>query len=181
MSSSSTKLTTVRIRRELYDSVLKDARNEGIGFTTFLNKLLRKYVEWDKPVQAISTLSVPKDVAIEFLKSIDEHDLKRLARDLAPMIREIAEFWLVRADLDSVLELFELFCKYGGLGTVQIEKSGKEKIVHMRHLLGIAGSTLFAMLVRSLADASGIKSKIEIRNNSLTIRFMPKSKTTVRS
>lgn len=181
-STSSTKLTTVRIHRELYNIVLKDAQNEGIGFTTFLNRLLRKYVEWDKPVQAITTLSVPKDVATEFLKLIVEHDLKTLARDIAPMIREIAEFWSVRStDHDSLLELFKLFCKYGGFGTIHVEKSGKEEIVHMRHLLGIAGSTLLATLVHSLFDASEVKSKIETGNNSLTVRFMPRSKTKVRS
>ena len=157
--------------------MLEDAVKEDIGFSTLLNRLLRKYVEWDKPVQAIGTLSVPKDLAIEFLKLIDEHDLKRLARDLAPMIREIAEFWFSSSDLDTLLELFELFCKYGGLGTIHIEKSGKERIVHMRHLLGIAGSTLFATLLRSVSDASGIKSRIEVGNNSLTIRFIPKTKT----
>ena len=67
MNGSATKITTVRISRDLYNSISTDANNEGIGFDTLLNRILRKYVEWDKPANGIGVLSVPRDMVVEVL------------------------------------------------------------------------------------------------------------------
>ncbi len=70
---SGTKLTTVRIPKELYDVVLEEARGQDLGFNTVLNRILRRYVEWDKPAQGIGMISVPRETVIDFCATRDSH------------------------------------------------------------------------------------------------------------
>ncbi len=175
MKQSSTKLTTVRIPRELYDIVSEDAHAESIGFNTVLTRILRKYVEWDRMASKFGTITITREGFIEFLAIANDEELDKLGSSFAKRYIEGSEFWFQASDYGSLFRLFDLMAKHGGLGVIQVNDSGKEKTIHFRHDLQISGSKFFAAAIRALLQGYDNKFKIDVSQNSLTVR-LPEAK-----
>ncbi len=171
MKQSNTKLTTVRIPRELYDIVSEDAHAESIGFNTVLTRILRKYVEWDRMASKFGTITITREGFIEFLALASDEELDKLGSSFAKRYIEGSEFWFQASDYGSLFRLFDLMAKHGGLGVIQVNDSGKEKTIHLRHDLQISGSKFFAAAIRALLQGSDAKFKIEVSQNSITARL----------
>ena len=165
MSNSTTKLTTVRIPRELYDLISTDANNEGIGFNTILNRILRKYVEWDKPTMGFDMMVVSREAFVAVLNSINGSKLKQASLESQKSLKELAEFFEV-ANGKNILGFLSALCKYGGFGSLTTKNDGSETTIHFRHGLGRKVSGFFSSFMKSFS-----KDIIELveQENSITI------------
>lgn len=164
MTGSTTKLTTVRIPRELYDVISTDANNEEIGFNTILNRILRKYVEWDKPTKGFDMMSVSRAGFVAILNSTNGSELKQASMESQKVLKELAEFFEVAHGKD-MLGFLSVLCKYGGFGTLAT-KNGSETTIHFRHGLGRKVSSFFASFLKSFSKE--IVQLLE-QDNSITI------------
>ena len=171
MKRVNSKLTTVRIPRELYDVVSEDANSESVGFNTVLTRILRKYVEWDRLASKFGTITISREGFVGFLALANDEELDRLGSSFAKRIVEGSEFWFQASHLGSWLSLFNLMAKHGGLGVIRVTGSGKEKTIHLRHDLQISGSKFFAATIRALLQGSDIKFKIEASENAITVKL----------
>ncbi|MEE9283225.1 MAG: hypothetical protein V3U49_04040 [Nitrososphaerales archaeon] len=171
---SGTKLTTVRIPKELYDVVLDEARGEDLGFNTVLNRILRRYVEWDKPAQGIGMISVPREVVIEILNSINESEFKKASADFSKSLEELAGFFDA-ADGKNLLGLLNGLCKYGGFGTLNSRNNGHQTTIHLRHGLGRKVSDLFSSFLKSFS-----KDFVELIEQENSITIMAKTRNKVK-
>lgn len=163
-----TKLTTVRIPQNLYEIIQADAQSEGVSFNAVLTRILRRHVEWERVLGNIGLVSVPRDLAIEFLDSVDGKEIERISRiQITKQIIEMSEF--LESGPDKWLNILNLFCKYGGLGSLQIKENGSELTIHLRHQLGPVASKMLASVLESLSNQYGYRPKIEVAENSLSV------------
>ncbi len=163
-----TKLTTVRIPKNIYEIIQADAQSEGVSFNAVVTRILRRHVEWERVFGNIGLVSVPRDLAIEFLDSVDKKEIERISRiQITKQIIEMSEF--LESGPDKWLNILNLFCKYGGLGSLQIKENGSELAIHLRHGLGPVASKMLASVLDSLSSQSGYRPKIEAAENSLSV------------
>ncbi len=104
-----TKLTTVRIPKNIYEIIQADAQSEGVSFNAVLTRILRRHVEWERVFGNIGLVSVPRDLAIEFLDSVDGKEIERISRiQITKQIIEMSEF--LESGPDKWLNILNLFC-----------------------------------------------------------------------
>ncbi len=163
-----TKLTTVRIPKDLYEIIQEDAQSEGVSFNNVFTRILRRHVEWDKSFRNLGLVSVPRDLVIEFLDFVDEKKIEKISRiQITKQIVEMSEF--LESGPDKWLNILDLLCKYGGMGSLQIKENGSQLTIHLRHGLGPVASKMLANVLDSLSNQSGYRPKIEVAENSLSL------------
>lgn len=168
------KLTTVRLPRWLHESVSREAKDEHVGFNTIVNRLLQKHVEWDRSAKSFGLITVPRDLLVSLIGAVSLSERPSIKEQLVQTMKEMNDFWSPSSGPQGWLEFLTLFSRYGGLGTLRITDSGKT--VHLRHELGMEASRMLGEVLQSLAMRSKLESKVNLEENSLTLRIISKEK-----
>jgi hypothetical protein len=132
-----TAVMTVRLSKELNDVLLEDAESNGITASSLVNRIVKKYVEWDRHAEKFRFVSIPAENFRSLLEQLDDKTIPSLVRALGlDQPEALTLFWFKKISLETVLETVNVLGKYSGLFVHEIEYKEGSHIITLRHGLG---------------------------------------------
>jgi hypothetical protein len=120
-------LRTFRLSSALDEALAKEAEEKKIGKNALVVSILSKHKEWDSIVEKFSYLTVPPEMVVMLVRSLDKDTVTSVAKTVSKKVASSLPLWYGTADLTSLLDYFETSVKYSGARLPQrIEKKGKE-------------------------------------------------------
>jgi predicted DNA-binding ribbon-helix-helix protein len=176
-----TVLRTVRLNQEL-DSILRDdAEKSDLTVNGLINRIMTKYVEWDRHTERFGFISFARQTFKSILEEVDECKIEQIATNTAsPTLKAVTLFWFKELKAETLLKTISNYCKYSGLGTSEIKVDGAQCIITFHHDLGRKYSIYLKNAIGQFVKTTlGLVPKTEIAHDMLFVSFhMPPSKST---
>jgi hypothetical protein len=132
-----TVLRAVRLVKELDDVLQEDAEAIGVSASALINRIVKKYVEWDRQAEKFGFFSIATETFESILNEIDDKKLENIATTLGSTMPEsVTMFWFKKLNLDSFLRIVSLFGKYSGQFVVATDYKEGNYVVTLHHNLG---------------------------------------------
>jgi hypothetical protein len=80
-------------------------------------------------------------------------------------------FWFKELNIDSVLNVLSLRCKYANVAEYELKVDGKNYIIILHHDLGIRWSEFFGYMQEEIKIVLQIIARLEISRNSVVLKF----------
>jgi hypothetical protein len=164
---------TLRISGDLDNLLEKDSKDKRISTNSLISSILTKYAEWDRYIEKVGFISLPRDGFKLIISSMDEQEIRKVAEEVGSrQPQELLMFWFKNTTLDAFLDGFSLFCRYGGIAKYEIETSGEEYIVALHHEINKKWSIFVGYLMtQGMKDILDIIPKFEVTEYSVVFRF----------
>jgi hypothetical protein len=172
-----TVLKTVRLTQEL-DSLLRgDAEAGGMTVNSLINRIMTKYVEWDRHIEKFRFISIADETFRSILEEVDDSKVEQIATDMgSKMPKAVTLFWFKRLNLDTVLKTISNYGKYSGLHTNEIRFDEGECIITFHHELGRKWSMFLKNLISQyIKTGLGIVPQTEITDSMVLVSFYTRS------
>jgi hypothetical protein len=125
MKKEPTVLRTFRISSALDRAFTRNATHKKIGKNALVVSVLNKHVEWDSVVEDFGYLSVPPQMVIDLIGSLNKEEISSIAKLISKEVASSLPVWYGSADLDSLLKYMGASIRYSGAHLQQrIEKQG---------------------------------------------------------
>ncbi len=176
-----TILRTIRLTQEL-DSMLQDDADESdLTVNGLINKIMTKYVEWDRHAERFGFVSFSKHTFKSLLEEVDECKVEQIATNVGgPTLKAVTLFWFKGLTAETLLKTISNYCKYSGLGVSEIKVEEAQCVMTFHHDLGRKYSIyLKSAISQFVKNAFGLVPKTEITHELVQVSFhMPQSKST---
>jgi len=171
-----TILRTIRLPRELDDILQIDAQENDLSVNALLNKIITKYIEWDRHVHKFGFVSIASETFRAILEEVDKDKIENVARNLGNnMPQAVTMFWFKRATLETLLTVLSLFGKYSNLHTNEMKMDEKGYTITFHHNLGAKWSIFLRHFISQfIKSVVGIEPEAEITGSLVTISFPSK-------
>lgn len=171
-SRPKTALKTIRIDQRYLDILEKDARARRLDLHTFINLILKKYIEWGRYTE-LGFVNITFTSFQEIFQAVEAEKLLKIAKDVGERIwRQSLLLFFKEANLDALLEYLELYGRYAGLFDYGFEKRGETNIIMLRHGLDTKYSKflvgVFDHAIKKIAD---VHPESKIDENIVIIKF----------
>jgi hypothetical protein len=118
-------LRTFRISAELDNALIRNANKKKIGMNALATSIFNKYVEWDCLTEEFGYFTVPSEMVVRMLQSVDKDKISLIAKQVAKRVASSIPIWYGKADLDSLLRYMSTSINYTGARLQhRIEKEG---------------------------------------------------------
>jgi hypothetical protein len=178
-----TVLRTVRLNQEL-DSILRDdAELHDLTVNGLINRIMTKYVEWDRHAERFGFVSFARQTFKSILEEVDECKVEQIATKTAsPILKAVTLFWFKELNAETLLKTISNYCKYSGLGVSEIEVDGAQCTMTFHHDLGRKYSIYLKNAISQFVKTTlGLVSKTEITHDLVLVSFpIPQSKSAER-
>lgn len=166
------KTSTMTFRID--DNVLRILRSESerhqISLNTYINQLLKRFVEWDMYESKVGMIPIAKPIVIELFNKMSKEDISSMALNVGKnTVHDIALFMKNKMDLDSFLSWFETRMNSSLTETNHSVQNGFHVYV-LRHELGENWSLYHKIVLQSIFNEI-FEKKVDITTSSTTIRF----------
>lgn len=163
---------TIRMDKELAESVRKIAEKEGVSVNFLINRLLKKYMEWD----AVEGKTVDAHVTKGFLKRVmarlTENEVRALGRLSMPTASARLQIREGRFSLEALLKTMELYGKYSGLFSLEHESHGDKHVLILRHQICYKWSVYLSTLIENLlARIPGYAAEFKLNSDSCVVQL----------
>jgi hypothetical protein len=176
-----TVLRTVRLNQEL-DSLLRDdADKSNLTVNGLINKIMTKYVEWDRHTERFGFVSFARQTFKSILEEVDECKVEQIATNTAnSTLKAVTLFWFKELNAETLLKTITNYCKYSGLAASEIKVDGAQCTMTFHHDLGRKYSIYLKNAISQFVRTTlGLVPKTEITHDMLVLSFlMPTSKST---
>jgi len=168
-----TVLRTVRLSQDLDDLLRNDAEESGTTVNGLINRIMTKYLEWDRHIEKFKFVSIARETFRSFLDKIDDADVEKIATDMgSKMPVAITFFWFKKLNLETVLKTISNYGKYSGLQTNEITANDGNCIITFYHELGAKWSIFLKYFIcQFVKTALGITPKTEITDDLVLVSF----------
>lgn len=163
---------TIRIPKSLEKSLEREARSRKMSLNSFIVSVLMKFDEWDRLADKFGMISIPDDVLMSIIDSLDEGQIEKTAKECgARTPRAIMEFWFSRVTSESFLNYLSLRSTYQHFVNHEIVTDNNGKLViTARHEHGRKWSVWSSNYLAEAIKANfGMNSHIEINGNTFRI------------
>jgi hypothetical protein len=166
------KTSTMTFRID--DNVLRILRSESerhqISLNTYINQLLKRFVEWDMYESKVGMIPIAKPIVIELFNKMSKEDISSMALKVGKnTVHDIALFMKNKMDLDSFLSWFETRMNSSLTETNHSIQNGFHVYV-LRHELGENWSLYHKIVLQAIFNEI-FEKKVDITISSTTIRF----------
>ncbi len=165
-----TTTITFRIDADTIDKLRAESIRHDVSLNTSVNKILKRYVQWDMFEPRAGTMPLAKPVVAELLAIMSKEQITNFAKNIAKTaVQDILLVMKGKIDLDSFLSWFETLMKKAFIEINHtVENNDSTHRYTVKHNLG----ENWALLIKSLLqiifnDVLGIS--IDIINLSNTI------------
>jgi predicted DNA-binding protein len=153
-----TVLRTVRLSKEMDDILEADAEHDGISESSLVNRIVKKYIEWDRHAEKFRFVSIGADTFRTILEKTDDRTLDDAFSDISGIFPEaIALFWFKTMSLDTVLKTVSLLGTYSGLFVNEIDYKDGSHVITLKHGLGKRWSTYVGKFIEQF-----IKKELDV-------------------
>lgn len=176
-----TVLRTVRLNQEL-DSILQDdAELSDLTVNGLINRIMTKYVEWDRYTQRFGFVSFARQTFKSILEEVDDCKVEQIATDTAnSTLKAVTLFWFKELNAETLLKTISNYCKYSGLGVSEVKVDGAQCTITFHHDLGRKYSIYLKNAISQFVKTTlGVVPETEITHDMLLVSFrMLSSKST---
>lgn len=166
---------SVRIEKEVDESLRRLAEQEGVTVNTLAGRALRRFVEWDAFGGKFGFISLPGEVLNRMMDYISEEEAKTLGTWVGQnLLREFVLFWFKEINLSTVLEAYpRLLSKYGRAFTYEEHSEDGRTVIILKHQGGAKWSTFYREVVESaFRGLLGRTVSVDASENQVVMRFM---------
>ncbi len=166
---------SIRITKELDDLIRKDAKNAGGTVNALISSILTRYAEWDRYVERLGFVTIPREGFRLLVDALDEKDLVEFAENFGPSAsREMALIWFKEVNLETFLRYLSMQSRYGGLQAFEVDGGAKADTITLHHNLGPRYSRLLSRFIKqTLGSLTNISPRLSVEENALAIHFPP--------
>nr|MDO8097634.1 hypothetical protein [Candidatus Njordarchaeota archaeon] len=173
-------LRTIRLTREIDDLLQENAREKGVSASAFINQLVKKFVEWDKPAERFGRVIFTSETFHSILMEVDDRKLEDLGNAVGSSTpKAIAVSLFKKLNLDTFLKTISLIGEYSGDYTSEIELKEGNCVITFRHHHGSKWSIYLESYISQFAKtAVGVVTDGDIVGDLVVLRFrVPQSKS----
>lgn len=174
-----TESATFRIDSETLSALRKESEQREVSLNTFINQILRRFVQWDIHSTKAGMMQIPKPLLVDIMETMDEKIISDMAvKHARDVMRTVVLFLKNRYDAPSFLTVFEDWMKVSGIPYKHVTE--KEYNVYvMQHELGLKWSLYFKIFVEKILASFKIKV-LEFDISDKTLSFKIESEANVR-
>lgn len=166
-------LRTIRLPKDIDDALEQDADENGVSANSLINKILKKYVEWDRHADKFGFVSIGVETFRSILNEVEDKNLESIAitaGDTLPKSQVL--FWFKKISLETILKTFSLLGKYSGVFVTEIDFKEGDCVLTLRHQLGQKWSVfLRCLLIQSFRSLLPVVPQTEIADDLAVITF----------
>jgi len=157
-------------RRELN----KEARRQGINLNALTNRILTKYLIFDRLVEHEHSIVLDKRIFLPVIEKVSREDLEELGKKLGPkLLYQSLDFFDIEPTVESLVShYFEPMGAYSGRYQSNVVGIGPDLKLILEHDYGIKWSTFLAEYTKGVVKSLlGIEPKIELDDDVVKIEF----------
>src|SRR5215208_7714467 len=103
-----TATMTFRIDENIVAKLRDEADNREISLNTLVNRILKRFVEWDLFEPKLGLIPMAKPLVVELFENMSENEIADIAKHVGKnTVRDTALFMKHKMDLESFLNWFE--------------------------------------------------------------------------
>jgi hypothetical protein len=180
VAKKGTESATFRIDSDSLAALKKEAEQREVSLNTFVNQILRRFVQWDMHSSKAGMMQVPRQLLVDIIDTMDEKTITTMAAKHArDVMRTVVLFLKNRYDAPSFLTVFEDWMKVSGI-PYRHEGTSDYAVYVMQHELGIKWSLYFKIFVEKILESFKMKV-LEFDISEKTLSFKIESKTEARN
>lgn len=165
-----TSTITFRIDENILKILRDESERQQISLNTFVNRLLKRFVDWDMFEPKVGMIPIAKPIVIELFNKMTPEEVSTMALNLGKnVVHDIALFMKNKMDLESFLSWFETRMNSSSIEINHVVKDGLHIYV-LKHELGENWS-LYHKIILELMFHEIFKKNLEISISNTTIRF----------
>jgi hypothetical protein len=163
---------TFRIEKDIMQKLREDAKNKGISLNTFINQIIRNFLDWYIFEPKIGMIPISKPVVVELFHSLTKEEISNIASNVGKSaIYDITLFMKSKVDIDSFLQWFELRVKNSPMQLYHTV-NGKIHIYTIKHDICINWSYYYKVILERIFNEVFNKNvEINISEGSFTVAF----------
>ena len=167
-----TSTFTLRIDEGLAKSLQNDSQLQDISLNTLINKILKRYVEWDSFEPKVGMIPMAKPVITTLFNMMSEKEILELVSNFGKnVVQDIAYFMKMKSDPDSFLTWFEIRMKRSFVEFNHLQENDRH-IYILKHDLGYNWSLYHKKILERIFNEIFNKPvSIVISDFMLTIQF----------
>jgi len=172
VDSKRTKPLTFRIETKVLEKIREEGGNNQISVSNFINKILKRYIEWDSFEPKVGMIPIPKLLVEKLFEKRSKQEIIDLAINVGKNeLEDILLFMNKKMDWILFLNWFEMRLQDSSIEIVHTTKENKHTFI-MKHGMGYNWS-LYHKTIFELISKENSKNPIEIKYNSriLSIEF----------
>ena len=172
VDSKRTKPLTFRIDTKILEKIREEGGNNQISVSNFINKILKRYVEWDSYEPKVGMIPMTKPVITTLFNMMSEEEILDLVSKFGKnVVQDIAYFMKMKSDPDSFLKWFEIRMRRSFVEFNHLQENDRHIYV-LKHDLGYNWSLYHKkILERIFNEISNKHVRITISDFMLTIQF----------
>jgi hypothetical protein len=154
---------TVRLDDDLDKAIQNRARDSNVSVNFLVNKLIRKFVDWDLPAEKLGIAHVPAVLFKRLFDNIDDNAAEELGRWLAHEHYD-PYFKYVFGELtfEKTVDHFRMGSEYGGRFSFAINSDERNHTIVIKHNAGMKFSRFYAGLLKGVyTDILNMDLKVE--------------------
>jgi hypothetical protein len=169
---SKTDTMTFRIEKDTMQKLRQEAKNKGISLNTFVNQIIRNFLDWYIFEPKIGMIPISKPVVVELFRCLTKQEISNIASNIGKSaIYDIALFMKSKVDIDSFLQWFELRVKNSPMQLYHTV-NGKIHIYTIKHDICINWSYYYKVILERIFNEVFNKYvEINISEGSFTVAF----------
>ena len=172
VDSKRTKPLTFRIETKTLEKIREEGGNNQISVSNLINKILKRYVEWDSYEPKVGMIPMTKPVITTLFNMMSEEEILDLVLNFGKnVVQDIAYFMKMKSDPDSFLTWFEIRMRRSFVEFNHLQENDRHIYV-LKHDLGYNWSLYHKKILEKIFNEIFNKSIIiAITDIMLTIEF----------
>lgn len=167
-----TRHITLRIPDHVAAALESDSARLGISVNSMTNKILKRWMSWDRYMQTLEMVPVPKQMIPILVPDANQENVYDWINGLLPIFREAVMLIKGKYDLKHCIETLEDYMRVTGIVSDH-KVDGQTHTFTVRHGMGINWSIFIkAMLGRLFAEfIPNKKVEYEMQTNTISVRI----------
>ena len=167
-----TSTFTLRIDEDITKLLQNESQLHDISLNTLINKILKRYVEWDSYEPKVGMIPMAKPVITTLFNMMSEEEILDLVSNFGKnVVQDIAYFMQMKSDPDSFLTWFEIRMRRSFVEFNHLQENDRHTYI-LKHDLGYNWSLFHKKILERIFNEIFNKPvKIAISDFMLTIQF----------
>ena len=172
IDSKRTKPMTFRIENKILEKIREEGEKDQISVSNFINKILKRYIEWDSYAPKVGMIPMAKPVIASLFNMMNEEEILDLVSNFGKnVVQDIAYFMKMKTDPDSFLTWFEIRMRRSFVEFNHLQENDRHMYV-LKHDLGYNWSLYHKKILEKIFNEIFNKPiHIAISDFMLTIQF----------
>ena len=169
-AKDATKHMTLRVSAQVAAALESDSARLGISVSSLSNSILGRWARWDRHVQKLGVVTVPKEMFAILALEKDEREIRDLVDGILPFFQETVILMKGKYDLKRCIETLEEYMRT----TQVVSDHTVEGSIHrftIQHGMGMFWSVFTKiMLGRLFAEfVPGKRVEYDVRENIVSV------------